>query len=53
MAGTSMATPLVTGIVALLLEQNPRMTPADVKAALIAKSSPEWDAKRGHGLIKL
>lgn len=32
--GTSMASPIVTGVVALLLQQNPNLTPEEVKAYL-------------------
>jgi subtilisin family serine protease len=34
MAGTSMASPMVTGAVALMLQRNPRLTQAEVKACL-------------------
>ncbi len=40
-AGTSMATPVVTGLVALYLQNNPQATPEDVKKWLT--SNAEWD----------
>jgi subtilisin family serine protease len=34
-AGTSMATPIVSGVAALMLSANPSLTPKDIKALLI------------------
>lgn len=56
-AGTSMATPFVTGLVALLLQRNPKLDPAGVKELLRKNSSiPQkaagtFDSKWGFGLI--
>jgi subtilisin family serine protease len=57
MAGTSMATPFTTGIVALLLERNRKLDPNGVKALLRANSAIStkpagtFDTKWGFGLI--
>ncbi|HWP46583.1 MAG TPA: S8 family peptidase [Candidatus Limnocylindrales bacterium] len=57
MAGTSMATPFIAGIVALLLERDPKLGPQDVKTLLRAHSlipgqpAGIFDPKWGFGLI--
>ncbi|MBE9050075.1 S8 family peptidase [Nostocales cyanobacterium LEGE 11386] len=59
MAGTSMATPFVTGLVALLLQRNPKLDPNAVKDLLRANStipgkpSGTFDKKWGFGLINV
>lgn len=57
MAGTSMASPFVSGLVALLLQRNRRLDPEAVRDILRSKSAiPDgapghWDPKWGSGLI--
>jgi serine protease AprX len=47
LSGTSMAAGVVSGVVAMLLEENPRLTPRDAKAVLQVTSS----SMPGEGLI--
>jgi subtilisin family serine protease len=57
MAGTSMATPFITGVVALLLERNPNHDPETIKTALQGvcsipgKPGGSFDNKWGYGFI--
>lgn len=46
-SGTSMSAPIVTGIIALWLQANPRLTPADC-LDIIAKTSTHYDASLSY-----
>jgi subtilisin family serine protease len=58
-AGTSMACPFITGVIALLLEKKPALSPALAKTFLKQRSrvpglaAGTHDPKWGHGLLKL
>jgi len=53
--GTSMASPIVAGVVALMLSRNPQMTPAEVKNKLESTATDlgktGFDEEYGNGLI--
>jgi thermitase len=59
--GTSQATPLVTGLISLLLAQNPNRTPLQMKSIIeataqdqvgnLSEDTPGWDQYYGYGRI--
>ena len=55
LSGTSMATPVVAGVAALVKLNNPSWTPAQIKADLLAKAYPQTQACDGSskgGLVQ-
>ena len=60
-SGTSMATPIASGVIALMLEADPSLTPEEVKEALQSSSEQRgvpadeglsrWNETYGHGII--
>lgn len=57
-SGTSVASPHVTATVALLLEQNPKLKPAEIKFILESsatddKEFPGWDPFYGKGILNI
>ena len=56
MSGTSMATPFVSGVVALMLDASPALTPAVVRSKLMSTAqdwrSPNTDPETGAGRLQ-
>lgn len=55
-SGTSMATPIVSGTIALLLEKEPKLIPDEVKVRLLSTTTPIKNANKydqGKGQINL
>ena len=55
-SGTSMATPITAGVVALLLQADPSLTVEEVKTAIMTTATPYVGAQspakqRGHGIV--
>ena len=56
LSGTSMATPMVSGVVALMLSKNPNLTPAEVRQILhdtaLDLGASGWDQYYGYGRVQ-
>jgi serine protease AprX len=48
MSGTSMATPICAGVIALMLEANPDLSPNDVKSILQMTGEPSFGSQWGY-----
>lgn len=52
LSGTSMASPIVAGVVALMLDANPSLTPAEVYNILCASTGQsDFDEMLGYGIV--
>lgn len=50
-SGTSLATPHVAGAAALVRAADPALTPAEVRALLLATATAHADPRAGHGIL--
>jgi subtilisin family serine protease len=54
--GTSMATPFVTGTVALMIAKNPTIPHGDIRSIRLTHAQeagdPSWDFYYGHGIVR-
>jgi Subtilase family len=51
--GTSMATPHVSGAATVLLQKNPNLTPAQIKALLVNNAQSFGDSRMGSGILRV
>lgn len=51
--GTSMATPHVAGATTVLLQKNPSLTPAQLKALLVNNAQSFGDSRMGAGILRV
>ncbi len=51
--GTSMATPHVSGAATVLLQKNPNLTPAQIKALLVNNAQSFGDERMGAGILRV
>ena len=51
--GTSMATPHVSGAAAVLLQKNPSLSPAQIKALLVNNAQSFGDSRMGAGILRV
>lgn len=51
LSGTSMATPMVSGIAGLVLSMNPSLTPAQLKGIIMAAAGNGWSDNLAFGIV--
>lgn len=53
LSGTSMATPHVSGATTVLLQKNPSLSPAQIKALLVNNAQSFGDSRMGAGILRV